>query len=310
MATRFEVVLFGSRPEALRAAGEEALDEVESVEAWMSPYRTDSSLALLHREAHRYPGEPIPVDPRLFAFLSAAIDLAQETEGAFDPTVGPLLRRCGLGVSASVMPVESPGFAPIGWQHVALDPVRRTVRFLRPGIEFHPGAVGKGWALDRAAEVLREAGVASALLHGGTSSVVALGHPPDAENWRVALPQPPVGWRCHWPDGAAPEVALMDETLSVSAAWGRSMRTGDDAVPHIFDPRTDRPAKAMAVAAVALPSATASDAWSTALFVDGHAGRQRLESLKPGVRCWLLESGVNPDARSSIGGAALPPSVT
>jgi len=288
MATRFEVVLFGSRPESLRAAGEDALDEIARVESWISPYREDSSLVRLHREAARHPGEPVPVDPLLFGFLKTALELVRETEGAFDPTVGTLLRSRGFDGSGAVIPVKSASPGTVGWHHIELDSARRTVRFLKPGIEFHPGAVGKGWALDRAAEVLREAGVTSALLHGGTSSVVAIGRPPDADAWRIALPQPPANWGIYWPGGSPPEIGLEDATLGVSAAWGRSTEIGESALPHVFDPRTGEPVEGMALAAVVLPSATASDAWSTALLVDGQQGLQRLQSLKPLSRGWLL----------------------
>ncbi|MEI6342553.1 MAG: FAD:protein FMN transferase [Verrucomicrobiota bacterium] len=276
MATRFEIALHGARPEALRAAAEEALNEVARVERWLSPYLPASCLARIHREAHR---RPVAVEPPVFQFLCLVQDLVQATGGAFDPTVGPLLRAWGFHGGDPVAPDPAAidrAYSLVGWRHVQLDPSARSVWLARPGVEIHPGAIGKGWALDRAAEILRECGVDSALLHGGTSTVVAMGTPPGLPAWRVALPGAP--------DSSMHDavVDLRDETLSVSAAWGRSIH----GPAHVIDPRTGQPVAAGRLAAVALPSAAASDAWSTALLVDSHGIPQRLDSRHPGARWW------------------------
>lgn len=265
MATRFELLLLGRRPESLRAAAEEALDEIERVEEWLSPYRPESEWVRLHREGV---GRPVRVDPRLFAFLWRARELTEKTGGMFDPTVGPLLRAWGFRGGASEMP--DPGAVAaarelVGWRQVELDLDRRTVCLLRPGVEIHPGAMGKGYALDRAVEILREAGVENGIIHGGTSTVCALGVPADGEGWPVSLPEPPPGTPVAWPEGRPPRVLLRDTTLSVSAVWGR----GDSPVSHVLDPRTGNPTRGLALAAVVAESATDSDVWSTALLVGG-----------------------------------------
>jgi thiamine biosynthesis lipoprotein len=136
------------------------------------------------------------------------------------------------------------------------------------------GSVGKGWALGRAAELLGEAGIDCALLHGGTSTVVAIGAPPDAEQWKVALP-----------DGC--EVELRDEALSVSATWGKSFSDGGRIHGHVLDPRSGIAVTGGRMAAVALPSAADSDALSTALLVRGEEGLGDLGAAFPGVRTWI-----------------------
>ena len=280
MATRFEIVLHGPRPESLRAAAEEALAEVSRVEAWLSPYLPHSTLARVHRDAHL---RPVVVEPPVFAFLNLAADLVHATGGAFDPTVGPLLRAWGFLGGDPVPPnpeAIQEARSRVGWHHVRLNPDACSVPWLRPGVEIHPGAIGKGWALDRAAEILRDCGVTSALLHGGTSSVVAIGCPPCLPAWRVALPTPP---RATSPSPAGPFVELRDETLSVSAAWGRTA----DGPAHVLDPRTGEPVAAGRMAAVALPSAAASDAWSTALLVAPLDIPARLAAMHPGARWWV-----------------------
>ena len=288
MATRFEVVLHGARPEALRAAAEEALDEIEAVESWLSPYRPESELARLHRLGV---AQPLRVDPRLLRFLLLAKEYSRRTEGLFDPTLGPLVRAWGFQGGMPVSPDESAiskARALVGWNQFDIDEAAGTIQLARPGVEFHPGAMGKGFALDRAVEILRDAGIENALIHGGTSTVCALGSPVDADGWDISLPMPPVGRARAWPDGKPPRITLRDTTLSVSAIWGRP----DAPISHILDPRTGEPANGLALAAVVADSATDSDVWSTALLVGG----PQIMSDRRRARWWCLEADQDPCA--------------
>src|SRR5258708_28442671 len=192
MATRFEIVLHGPDPAQLRAAGEEALDEIDRLEARLSLFRESSEIAHLNaRAAH----EPVRVTPALFGLLTHAQQLYRETEGAFDITIAPLVRCWGFMKGSGQVPDANDLASArlrVGMNLVVLKPADRTVRFSRPGVMLDLGAIGKGYAIERAADILRDAGVASALLHGGTSSVYALGRPPEAEFWSVAIEHPPL----------------------------------------------------------------------------------------------------------------------
>ncbi len=138
------------------------------------------------------------------------------------------------------------------------------------------GSIGKGYALDRAAELLRDAGVTSALLHGGTSTVIALGQPPDAAAWKVALP-----------DGGS--VALRDKSLSVSAGWGKSFTdAAGRELGHVLDPRRGEPVGGRRWAAVMAPTATDSDALSTAALLADDAELERLRVVFPATRFLAL----------------------
>ncbi len=283
MATRFEIALHGANPVALRAAGEEALDEIERVEAQLSLYRSGSEVALLNREAHL---RPVRITPALFQLLARALELSRETGGAFDLTIAPLVRAwgfmggTGLGAVPDAATLEA-ARANVGSQHVELDAARFTVRFAREGVMLDLGALGKGHAVDRAAAVLRAAGVTSALLHGGTSTSFALGRQPDGSPWKIAVISPDQ-------DSSAPPLAVMElenESLSVSAVWGRSFRVGEKNYGHIMDPRTGAPAEGARLTAVVLPGATETDALSTALLTAPEllgplaASRPRLRAL-------------------------------
>jgi thiamine biosynthesis lipoprotein ApbE len=191
MATRFELALHGADPVALRAAGEEALDEIERLEDQLSLFRPASDIAHANARAAR---EPVRVSPAVFGLLQHARRLSDETGGAFDITIGPLMQCWGLlGETGRVPGAEEVAAArtKMGMHLVTLDERDLTVGFAREGVMLDLGAIGKGFALQRAAELLRDAGVASALLHGGTSTVCALGAPPGAGAWKVAIECPP-----------------------------------------------------------------------------------------------------------------------
>jgi len=286
MATRFELVLHGQDQSSLRAAGEEAIAEIERLEDQLSLYRPSSEIAGLNARAASGPER---VSPTLFGLLQHAQLLHRETGGVFDITIAPLVRCWGFMGDSGRRPTPeevAEARAKVGMDLVCLDPDTLTVGFTRPGVMVDLGAIGKGYAIERAAEVLREAGVTSALLHGGTSTVYALGHPPDAEFWQVALEQPPAALGAH--TSLLPAVRLKDEAMSASAIWGRSFQADGKLFGHILDPRTGQPAENAVLAAVALPSATETDALSTALLLSGSTGHSQLAGLRPGMRTFLM----------------------
>lgn len=153
------------------------------------------------------------------------------------------------------------------------------------GGTFDFGAAGKGWALDRAAEMVRECGVTRALLHGGTSSVVGIGAPEGMDGWRVAVRS----------DGEAMEVMLKDATMGVSAPRGRRDAIGNG---HIVDPRTGAAVSGVDTAVVVVRdwerhACALADAWSTALVVMGRRGERMDDGFDSYVhteRGWVIHS--------------------
>jgi FAD:protein FMN transferase len=293
MATRFEIVLHGPNLHALRAAGEEALDEIDRVEAQLSLYRPSSEVARLNREAHE---RPVRITPTLFKLLERARDLSRETNGAFDITIAPLVRCWGFMNGTGSMPDPDAVRAAretVGMHLVELDSEHVTARFTRPGVMLDFGAMGKGYAIERAAEILRDTGVTSALIHGGTSTVYALGRQPDEASWKIAITPPD-----NSPDTEPLAVVeLENESLSVSAVWGRSFQIGGETYGHIIDPRTGAPAMSARLSAVVLPSATDSDALSTALLTAPEL-IEKLAEQRPALRC-LVVAGANETIRVS-----------
>lgn len=301
MATRFEIVLHGDNPVRLRAAGEEALDEIERLEARLSLYRSSSEIAHVNARAAR---EPVRVSPGVFRLLEQAARLSAETQDAFDITIGPLMRCWGFVGGTGRLPdadALAEARACVGMNLMELDAAKFTVRFARSGVMLDLGAIGKGHAVGVAAEVLREAGVRDGLVHGGTSSVFALGHPPDAEAWPVAIEAPPLAEQSYSTAQPAPNnpqfsippsllaiVPLRDEALSVSAVWGKSFQSGDRTLGHVIDPRTGEPAERARLAAVIGADSTEADALSTALLTLGPAGLELLQRIRPAARALVL----------------------
>src|SRR5438874_4103276 len=190
MATRFEIVLCGENEVSLRAAAEEALDEIERLDAQLSLYNPTSEISHINARASH---GPVRVEPRLFRLLQHAQRLSRETEGAFDITVAPLMRCWGFMRGAGKLPSPAEvaeAREKAGMHLLELDESDYTIRLARAGVMLDLGSIGKGYALERATELLREAGVTSGLLHGGTSTVYALGAPPASNAWKVAVPKP------------------------------------------------------------------------------------------------------------------------
>lgn len=289
MGTRFEMVLHDGDPVRLRAAGEEALEEILRLERQLSVFQPASEIFHLNSQAAL---RPVKVSPSLFALLQKAVSISRETRGAFDITVAPLVQCWGfMGGSAAVPDEPSLAMArsAVGWDGLKFDESDWTVAFRRPAMMLDLGAIGKGYALDQAVGILREAGIHSALLHGGTSSVYGLGAQPDAAPWKIALPNPARFARGDQTSSAfLGTLLLQDMALSVSAIWGRTITAGAKQYGHVIDPRTGHPVEDAVMAAAVLPSNTEADAFSTALLTGGADDFAKLAGLRPDLKCALV----------------------
>lgn len=267
MGTRFELVLHGEDELFLRAAGEEAIELIQEQHTRLSAFAPGSLVSRINALAA---DRPVGVDQELWGLLDLCAQVWRQSEGAFDPAVGTLMKRWGF--RGGVSQAEGADTRPPGFESVELDARARTVRFHEPGVLLDFGAVAKGFALDLAAEQLRGRGVRCALIHGGTSTSVGIGTAPDLSVWQVQIPShaervPPL------------RAGLASSSLSVSSPAGRTAHVRGEEVGHVMDPIAGRPALGAVVTAVAGESAAESDAWSTALVVLG----ARVASMPPGL---------------------------
>ncbi len=263
MATRFEVALHGAPETALRTAAEEALAEITRLEGILSLYQPTSEIAHCNQRAAR---EPVRVSNEVFTLLERCMNLGEQTKGTFDITIAPLMQCWRFVNDTGAAPADdaiAEARTRTGMQLLQLDAASSTVQFARDGAMLDLGSIGKGYALEQAAALLRENEFENFLIHGGTSTVCACGTQADGSPWRVAVDAP---------DENQPPLHIMDlqnESLSVSGIGGKSFVDADGVEQgHVIDPRTGRPTQAARVAAVVCESATESDAWATALLVE------------------------------------------
>ena len=245
----------GRDPRAAAELLEGALDEVERLEKILSNWRSESEVSHLNREGADH---SVRVSQELYEVIEASLRWARETGGAFDPTVEPLTRvnRCtGAAAATDAGVTMGRGREPRGdWRGVELIPGARTVRFRGGVAGIDLGGIGKGFALDRAAEFLRARGIVRALLDAG-GQVLAVGAPPGEDGWRVGVADAVDRFR--------PTIPLLLRDVS-AATSGNSERPSE-----IFDPAKGTPVLSRGSATAIAPDATSADALSTALFVMG-----------------------------------------
>jgi thiamine biosynthesis lipoprotein len=277
----------GSVTDTVRASA--ALDlafaEAERLERVFAPQDGTSELARLNRAAD---GQRFPCSTDLYAALEAAAALADGTDGAYDPTGGPLRHAwAGRGDARAPDPGElAAARRLVGWRMLLLDPGSRTARFARPGMEVALDAVARGVVLERAAGVLRERGIARARLELGGDVLAFTTY----DAWSAAIPGPTGGGR----DAM---------TLMVSNAAVATAQSGPGLTPRVLDPRTGQAARGEVSVTVVERSALRARALAEALLVAGRdgatayahahseAGVLWLEPSEGGLRAWAWNLG-------------------
>ena len=290
MGTYFEIRLYPPVPGMLEADVRPAVEavwaEVDALEQKISNWIPDSPLSQVNRHAAT---RPVRVGSETVSLLDTSRVLWEETAGAFDPTVGPLLAAWGFYRKEGQLPSAEElerALEPVGMDKVVVDVIQSTVRFTRPGVQIDFGAIGKGYALDLAARILREHGIATALIHAGTSTALAMGAPSGKDSWTVLLNNP-------YNSGAAIQESfqIADEAFSTSSGAERYFEIAGNRYIHIFDPRTGRPVEGMLVSIAITPRATLADALSTAFFVMGREQVAQYCAKHEDVRAVLIAPG-------------------
>ena len=284
MATTFEIAFPAGTPHTFDA-GSAALDLIEEIEEQLTVYRDTGEVARLNATAA---DGPVAVTAELFRLLERCAAFTLGTAGAFDIAVGALVDAWANAKREGRIPTAqelNEATAHSGFRHVML--VDGTVQFRRAGLKFNFGAVGKGYALDRAADLLkREWGIESALLQGGGSSMFGLGNPPnDLRGWPVAL---------RHPEPERPSlgtVYLKDRGFGTSAATFQFFELAGKTYGHVLDPRTARPAEGTESASCIAESAAEADAISTAFFIAGTDWTTEYCRSRPHLGAVLLAHG-------------------
>jgi thiamine biosynthesis lipoprotein len=281
MGATFIVIAYDDDREALEQGVAAAFAEASRLDRMLSNYRPESEWSRVNREAAQ---KPVQVSPELFQLLEYCAEVHRDSEGTFDISVGPLMRVWGFFRGTGRLPSQAEvagAMEKVGLGKVVLDRQTRTVRFLKAGVELDPGGIGKGYAVDRMIEKLKEQGIQSAMVSAGSSSIYGLGTPPNDTGWTVKIRNP----RSYRQTVA--EVKLHDESLSTSGDYEKFFEADGKMYSHIMDPRTGYPARGVLSVSVRAPRTTTSEAWTKPFFIQG---RDWTAKNKPeGLQVFLCE---------------------
>jgi thiamine biosynthesis lipoprotein len=261
MASRFEVLVEVHDSLHLTAI-EAALDRIDDLDSQLSVYQETSEISYLNQVAFE---QEVPLKPELFRFLLECNQLWEDTAGCFDVAIHSLLKVWGLYKPPRRVPTETEinqAKAACGMKAVHLDRLKQTIRYSHPDLGINLAAIGKGYALDCAAEELSTRGVKQFLIHGGHSSLLARGSSSWEQGWLTSLVSP-----LDWETPLA-QIRLEDRALSTSALDAESIR--GNRPPHVIDPRTGYPISTDLVSvSVCSSKASQAEGLSTAFLVMG-----------------------------------------
>lgn len=281
MGSLFAIVAYGPDRASVRVAISDALDEAARLDALLSNYKPHSEWSNMNRFAAEH---PVRLSMELFSLLTACQTYSRESAGTFDISIGPLMKVWGfykdtghLADREQVIRVLS----SVGYRNIILNSKERTVRFAKKGMALDPGGIGKGYAVDRMAYILRRHGICAALISAGGSSIYALGTPPGKSGWRVDL------LASKNPSGSAAKVTLRDESLSTSGSYEKFFYADGKRWSHIMDPRTGNPSQGMLSVSVIAPKTIDSEAWAKPYYILGRAWTAKHE--KKGFRVFMCE---------------------
>jgi thiamine biosynthesis lipoprotein len=282
MGTVVEITIGHPDRELARKAAARAFGEIERVDALLSSHNPESEITGLNASGA---AGPVAVSDEVFALLARAESIRVATAGAFDVTVGPLVELWAFDQSGRV-PGEgeiASALASVGGARLELDGDDGTVRFLTEGMRIDLGAIGKGYAVDRAVAILESAGIESAIIDAG-GDIRLLGSRPGKDFWRIAVRHP------REPSRFLLGLDLAGTAVVTSGDYERFFMVGDTRYHHILDPRTGFPARGCSSVTVVAPDTAGADAYATAAFVLGpEEGLRYLRSL-PGVEGIIVDA--------------------
>lgn len=296
MACDFEVLInAGQYPQGAEAALA-ALDLVDQLESQLTVYRETSEVSQINQHAFE---RDMLVERQLFALLRQAKELHRQTAGAYDITSGPLTQTWGFFRRAGRVPTDDEikqALDRVGSQHLVLSEQSETVRYSIAGLQINLGSIGKGYALDRAAEVLQALGVKDFLMHGGQSSILARGSENVFDPAPSSAPRSTTGWRIGVrhplrPGQSMAEITVRDRAVATSGAGQQFFYHEGHRYGHILDPRTGQPAEDVLSTTVLAPTAAEADALSTAFFVMGVDASLNFCQARPQIAALIVTPG-------------------
>lgn len=280
MGTRVSVELWADDEARGRELVADVMNEYRRIDNLMSTYKPESEISRVNDHAAE---APVPVSEELYSIVQRSLELSVASGGAFDITydsVGYL-----YDFRARVHPTDeqiAERLAAVDYRHVVLDPAKRTIAFKVPGVRINLGGIAKGYVVENAAAMLREAGVEHAILNaGGDTRVIGdrRGQP-----WIVGIRHPRVS------DEVVTRLPLVDEAISTAGDYERFFEENGRRYHHVINPATGEPTEGILTVTVIGPDGTLTDGLDTAIFVMGAEAGLELIKAYPGYETIIVEA--------------------
>ncbi len=261
MGTKFDLIVYAHSAEEADLAFVKATKRLGALDSSMSDYKRESEVSRLSRSSGQ--GAWRTVTPPLWHVLEASQRLSTLTNGAFDITVGPLTKQWRITKRTNKLPLAdtlNQALTATGYENLELDPDRRRVRLIRPGMRLDLGAIAKGFAVDEALKAIQSTGITTALVNGG-GDLRAAGTPPHAAGWKLAIlsqkaQQAPLN-----------EVLLTNVAMATSGDRFKSLEIDGRIYSHLIDPQTGLGLPFRRTVTVLAPEGMLADALASALSV-------------------------------------------
>lgn len=273
MATTWRVVLYAPDEAAAKGAADAAFERIAKLDAMLSDFDDASELSRLSDSAG---GGPVKVSAELFETLARSVDISRQTSGAFDVTVGPVVNIWKRAQRRKERPDPEDlarAQALVGIANMRLDAVARTVELKKKGMRLDLGGIAKGYAVDQALRVLKDRGIASALVAGGGDIGVS-GPPPGEAGWKIDVQA--------LDKGAPPAATVMlkNAGISTSGDFEQHLDSGGKRYSHIVDPKTGKALEGRSSVTVVAPDTTSSDALAKVGVLGVVAGLAAIDKIE------------------------------
>lgn len=280
MGTAIRVELWADDKAVGEAAIAAVMAEMHRIDREMSPYKPESELSRINREAAKH---PVPISQEMFNILSRSIEFSKLSDGAFDITfssVGYMYDyRRHIKPTDKEIEQALPG---INYRHILLDAKKRTVKFARPGVRIDLGGIGKGYAVDNGIALLKQRGITQAIVTAGGDSRV-LGDR-GGRPWMVGIRDP------RRKDNMVAVIPLINSAISTSGDYERYFEADGIRYHHILNPKTGRSATGVHSVSVIGPDATTTDGLTKPVFILGPEKGLRLIESIPGVDAVIIDA--------------------
>jgi len=282
MGTVYEIAAYDESSQRASKAIDQAFAEIVRLDEVLSNYKPESDLSRLNREGH-FHAVKVPAD--LYKVIEESDKYSRLSGGKYDITVAPLVdmwKAALRGDRVASQEEQDKLRACVGYQKIELTPPDM-VEFHSPCLRIDVGSIGKGYAVDRAVEILRANGIKNALVDAGQSSIYGMGAPPGKSSWEVHLRDPS--------NRVGPMVMLSENSVSTSEQTPPSL-LGNETAGNIIDPENGKPLETKYALSIVARTGTETDALSTTLLLVGpEKGRQIVKAMANAAAIWISVDG-------------------